>query len=195
MRKSLPILAFAFLVTVSACSSNPPGAARPSSSRTSSPPSEHTYVAKDGSWRLRYPSPWYVEHGSADYLSLFNTKLSPAELAAREKAEDYSIHDGEAKIEVYVGEKVDLASAKREECRAHETTLAVHECKVIRVANRDALWILSDHSNDGDCTCRYMVINGSRVGLRLGGGGCIKCSQTRRILQEIEAILLTLELR
>lgn len=128
-------------------------------------------------------------------MSLLNFRLSAEERAARDKEGDYGLHDGEAKIEISGGDKIDLGSARSEDCVAGDRTLAIHECVMIRVGARDALWVLSDHSNDGDCTCRSLYINGPKAGLVLGGGGCIGCSQTPRLLREVEQILLSLEFR
>ncbi len=153
----------------------------------------HTFVSKDGAMRFRYPDPWFVDDNSADSISLFNYKLTPEEEAGR--GEDYSFHDGEGKIEIYVGQRVNLAGAKKEECRTGESTFKIHECLTTRIDGREALWILMDAGNDTDCRCRLMLLNGKAASYTLRGGSCIDCSQSGRLLSEVENIFRSVDLK
>ena len=151
-----------------------------------------TYASKDGSLRFSYPASWHVIDNRPDYVALENVRESAAEAAARERAGDYTYHDGEAKIEVAISSPLDLTKVRRDVCTVQNTTLRVRECTTIRFSKRQALWALVDESDDADCTCRILVLNGPRYGYRLSGGGCIACAHTPAILRQIEAIFRSL---
>ena len=151
-----------------------------------------TYTTKDGRLRFRYPSPWFiVTSGEPARVNLQDYLLTGAEQSRREKAEDYSIHNGEGYISFFYQPATHtLSSIRRDACKVGNTTLRIRECKVIQLNGLKQLWVLSDSGDDSDCTCRsvYIIENGREYDLV--GGGCLEnyCHQTATILKQVDAI-------